>query len=106
MNCEPAGPAVDPKPGPGAYSPSTIATSSRKAAYSIQARPYASKQSSSGPGPGQYGTASVKQHVGTASNAPRYTFGLKTLMDKESERKPGPAGMTSSAYNGSLCVCV
>lgn len=83
---------MDSKPGPGAYNPSATATVSRKAAYSIQARPHASKQGSFMPGPGQYGSASGKQHVGTAPNPPCYTFGLKTLGNKESERKPGPAG--------------
>ena len=83
---------MDSKPGPAAYSPSITATASRKAAFSLQARPHASKQGSSSPGPGQYGSASSKQYVGTSPNPPRYTFGLKTLGDKESERKPGPAG--------------
>ena len=95
--------AVDIKPGPGAYSPSVAATASRKAAFSIQARPHASKRGSSSPGPGQYGSASGKQHVGTSPNAPCYTFGLKTLGDKESERKPGPAGEWVSTLR--MCAC-
>ena len=84
--------AVDSKPGPGAYSPSVAAIASRKAAYSIQGRPHGSQQGTRSPGPGQYGNASGKQHVGTAPNPPCYTFGLKALGDREAERKPGPAG--------------
>ncbi|KAL3149168.1 hypothetical protein ABBQ32_002001 [Trebouxia sp. C0010 RCD-2024] len=85
---------LDSKPGPGAYSPSVAAIASRKAAYSIQGRPHGSQQGTRSPGPGQYGNASGKQHVGTAPNPPCYTFGLKALGDREAERKPGPA-----AYN-------
>jgi len=83
---------VDSKPGPGAYSPALTATTSRKAAFSIRARPQVSTHGSFSPGPGQYGTAPSKPHVGLAPNPPCYTFGLKTLGDKEAERKPGPAG--------------
>lgn len=59
-------------------------------------------QSSSSPGPGQYGSADSKQHVGISPNPPRYTFGLKTLGDKESGRKPGPAG----ELNLMFCACL
>ncbi|KAL0055226.1 hypothetical protein WJX82_009017 [Trebouxia sp. C0006] len=86
--------SLDSKPGPGAYSPALTATTSRKAAFSIRARPQVSTHGSFSPGPGQYGTAPSKPHVGLAPNPPCYTFGLKTLRDKEAERKPGPA-----AYN-------
>jgi len=86
---------VDSKPGPGAYSPALTATTSRKAAFSIRARPQVSTHGSFSPGPGQYGTAPSKPHVGLAPNPPCYTFGLKTLRDKEAERKPGPAGEPS-----------
>jgi len=84
---------VDSKPGPGAYNPSVTPTTSRKAAFSIRARPQAVSQGSFSPGPGQYGSGPSKPHVGLAPNAPCYTFGLKTLTDKEADRKPGPAGM-------------
>ncbi len=86
---------VDSKPGPGAYSPALTATTSRKAAFSIRARPQASSHGSFSPGPGQYGTGPSKPHVGLAPNPPCYTFGLNTLGDKEAERKPGPAGEPS-----------
>lgn len=69
------------------------ATTSRKAAFSLRAKPHAARQESSTPGPGQYGSHPSKPHVGLAPNAPCYTFGLRTLGDREAEeRKPGPAG--------------
>ncbi|DBA77331.1 TPA: Outer dense fiber protein 3 [Trebouxia sp. C0005] len=86
--------SLDSKPGPGTYSPALTATTSRKAAFSIRARPQVSTHGSFSPGPGQYGTGPSKPHVGLAPNPPCYTFGLKALGDKEAERKPGPA-----AYN-------
>lgn len=87
---------VDSKPGPGTYSPALTATTSRKAAFSIRARPQVSTHGSFSPGPGQYGTGPSKPHVGLAPNPPCYTFGLKALGDKEAERKPGPADEPSN----------
>ena len=85
--------AVERKPGPGAYSPSGTATSSRKAAFSIRAKLQPGRTASFTPGPGQYGISRGEPLVGSHPNAPCYTFGLKTLGDMEADRKPGPAGM-------------
>ena len=84
--------AAGNQPGPGAYSPTASATSPRKAAFSMCGRPQTANAESFTPGPGQYKTAPTKTHVGTHPNSSSYTFGLKTLADKEAERKPGPAG--------------
>lgn len=84
--------AANGTPGPSSYSPTTAATASRKAAFSLRARPHIPSRSSSGPGPGHYPCASDRPHVGKAPNSPRYTFGVKSGISTEGDRKPGPSG--------------
>lgn len=97
--------AANGTPGPSSYSPTTAATTSRKAAYSLRARPSTPSRSSSGPGPGHYPCTSQKAHVGRAPNSPSYTFGLKTALSTEGDRKPGPAGKLHCRSRHSISLC-